>query len=169
MTIAVGSRTPSPPKEIVGLVADAVYRALREPVPATMYIPVTQFDDSRGPAPASVAVSVRSPGGSPALLARSVGAAISAENRDLALTFRRLSDQVNASLTQERVVAMLSGFFGGLALLPRDPATIVGASVVLAAVGALAGWLPAHRASRIDPAEVLRDSYNSLVFVVVNV
>ena len=35
----------------------------------------------------------------------------------LALTFLPLSDQVNASLTQERVDAMLSGFFGALALL----------------------------------------------------
>jgi ABC-type antimicrobial peptide transport system permease subunit len=43
-------------------------------------------------------------------------------------------------------------------LQPRDPVTIVGSAVVLAAVGALAGWLPAHRASRIDPAQVLRDS-----------
>jgi len=43
-------------------------------------------------------------------------------------------------------------------LEPRDPATLAGAAVVLAAVGAIAGWLPAHRASRIDPAEVLRDS-----------
>jgi ABC-type antimicrobial peptide transport system permease subunit len=40
---------------------------------------------------------------------------------------------------------------------PRDPVTLMGAVGVLAAVGALAGWLPAWRASRIDPAEVLRD------------
>jgi ABC-type antimicrobial peptide transport system permease subunit len=43
-------------------------------------------------------------------------------------------------------------------LEPRDPVTLVGAAVTLAAVGALAGWLPAYRASRIDPAAVLRDS-----------
>jgi len=228
--IGAGSRFVQPPREIVGVVADAVYRALREPIPATMYVPLAQFDDSRSPAPPSMSISVRSSTGSPALLARSVSAAIAEISPDLALTFRPLADQVNASLTQERVVAILSGFFGGLALLlaglglygvtsyavtrrkteigirmalgaapggvirlvlsrvsilvgigvivgagaslwasqfvttllyglePRDPVTLVQSAGVLAAVGALAGWLPAHRASRIDPAEVLRDS-----------
>jgi ABC-type antimicrobial peptide transport system permease subunit len=42
-------------------------------------------------------------------------------------------------------------------LEPRDPATLVGAAATLAAVGGLAGWLPAWRASRIDPAQVLRE------------
>ena len=41
-------------------------------------------------------------------------------------------------------------------LEPRDPATLFGAALVLSAVGGLAGWLPAWRASRTDPAEVLR-------------
>jgi ABC-type lipoprotein release transport system permease subunit len=35
---------------------------------------------------------------------------------------------------------------------------LIGAAVTLAAVGAVAGWPPAWRASRIDPAEVLRES-----------
>jgi ABC-type antimicrobial peptide transport system permease subunit len=43
-------------------------------------------------------------------------------------------------------------------LEPRDPMTLIAASVTLAMVGALAGWLPARRAASIDPAEVLRDS-----------
>jgi putative ABC transport system permease protein len=43
-------------------------------------------------------------------------------------------------------------------LHPRDPQTLLGAAVMLAAVGALAGWLPAWRASRIEPAQVLRES-----------
>jgi predicted permease len=230
VSLTAGSPSAEAPREIVGLVSDAVYRSLREPVPPTMYVPLAQFDDSRRPAPASMSISVRPHSGAPAALARAVSTAILDVNRDLALTFRPLADQVNASLTQERIVALLSGFFGALALLlaglglygvtsyavtrrqteigirmalgaapggvvrlvlarvtllvaigvavgaglsvwaakfvatllyglqPRDPATIAAAAAVLAAVGALAGWLPAYRASRIDPAQVLRDA-----------
>ncbi len=97
-------------------------------------------------------------------------------NKDVAITFRMLSEQVNASLIQERIVAMLSGFFAGLALLlaglglygvtsyaalhglePRDPATLALAALVLSLIGAMAGWIPARRAARIDPARVLRE------------
>jgi putative ABC transport system permease protein len=42
-------------------------------------------------------------------------------------------------------------------LEPRDPLTLVAAVVVLAAIGAAAGWLPARRAARIDPARVLHE------------
>ncbi len=42
-------------------------------------------------------------------------------------------------------------------LTPRDPSTMVSAMLILVAVGAVAGWLPARRASRLDPARVLRD------------
>jgi ABC-type antimicrobial peptide transport system permease subunit len=56
-----------------------------------------------------------------------------------------------ASLWASRFVATL--LYG---LHPRDPRTFVGAVVVLATVAALAAWLPAWRASRIDPAVVLR-------------
>jgi predicted permease len=39
---------------------------------------------------------------------------------------------------------------------PRDPTTFVGAALMLIAVAAIAAWLPARRASRIDPVQVLR-------------
>ncbi|MGH9370420.1 MAG: ABC transporter permease [Vicinamibacterales bacterium] len=216
---------PTIDRQIVGYVKDAAYRSLREPVPPTMYIPLAQ---EREP-PSFTSVSVRATGGSPALLTKSLAAALAPVHRDLAMTFRPLADQVNAALTQERIVAMLSGFFGGLALLlaglglygvtsyavsrrrieigirmalgaapegvvrlvlrrvailvtlgiivgglvslwagrfvttllyglqPRDPLTLVAAALVLGVIGALAGWIPARRASRIDPATVLRE------------
>jgi predicted permease len=42
-------------------------------------------------------------------------------------------------------------------LTPRDPLTLVAAALVLATIGAVSGWLPAWRASKIDPARVLRE------------
>jgi ABC-type antimicrobial peptide transport system permease subunit len=167
--------------------------------------------------------------GSPAALAKSVASSIASVNPQLAVTFRPLEDQVNDSLARERVMAMLGGFFGGVALLlaalglygvttyavarrrleigirialgaapagvvrlvlsrvtmlvaigvvagvgvsvwastfvgsllfglaPRDPLTMTGAVAVLVGVGGFAGWLPAWRASRIDPTDVLRE------------
>jgi ABC-type antimicrobial peptide transport system permease subunit len=38
----------------------------------------------------------------------------------------------------------------------RDPGTLVLVSALLVAAGALAAWLPAREASRVDPATVLR-------------
>jgi ABC-type antimicrobial peptide transport system permease subunit len=213
--------------EIVGVVADAVYFSLRETVHPTVYTPLGQFYFSPAVLP-SMSLNVRSTAPSPAALTKSVADAIQSVNPHLAFTFQSLSDQVGASLTQERLIAMLAASFGGLALLlaglglygvtsyavsirlpeigirmalgaaparvvrlvlgriavliglgviagggaslwlsplvasllyglePRDPLTLAGAIATLTAVGALAGWLPARRASRIDPAIVLR-------------
>jgi putative ABC transport system permease protein len=58
-----------------------------------------------------------------------------------------------ASLWASRFVSAL--LYGGE---PYDPATIAGAIGTLTAVGILAGWLPARRASQIDPMRVLRES-----------
>jgi putative ABC transport system permease protein len=41
---------------------------------------------------------------------------------------------------------------------PRDPLTFAAAVATLVIVAAVAGWLPARRASRIDPAEALREA-----------
>jgi ABC-type antimicrobial peptide transport system permease subunit len=39
---------------------------------------------------------------------------------------------------------------------PRDPIVIAGVSLLLAGTALLASWLPARRATRIDPMIVLR-------------
>ena len=53
---------------------------------------------------------------SPARLNRSIDAAIGNVDPDLTLQFKPLAEQVDAAMTQERLVAVLSGFFGMLAL-----------------------------------------------------
>jgi ABC-type antimicrobial peptide transport system permease subunit len=60
---------------------------------------------------------------------------------------------VGISAWATRFVATL--LFG---LETRDPLTFVATSVTLVIVGTVAAWLPAYRASRLDPAAVLRDS-----------
>jgi ABC-type antimicrobial peptide transport system permease subunit len=50
----------------------------------------------------------------------------------------------------------LSGLLFGVT--SSDPVTFAGMLVILTAVAALAGYLPARRASRIDPMEALRIS-----------
>jgi ABC-type antimicrobial peptide transport system permease subunit len=41
-------------------------------------------------------------------------------------------------------------------LSPRDPATLVAVSIVLGTIALLASYLPARRATRIDPVTALR-------------
>jgi predicted permease len=100
------------PKTIIGIVGDAVYSSVRESPPATIYVPLAQWDvPSRG-----VTVSVRPLTGPPAALSRSVLAALNRVDADLTFISRPFSDQFSALLIQEQLLAVLSGFFGALAL-----------------------------------------------------
>jgi putative ABC transport system permease protein len=51
-----------------------------------------------------------------------------------------------------------SGFLQGFAVgvSPRDPSILIGVPAILAAVMLAACWLPARRASRVDPIRALR-------------
>jgi putative ABC transport system permease protein len=52
------------------------------------------------------------------------------------------------------VARFLRTFLFGVA--PQDPVTLASASVLLIAIAALASWIPAQRAARLDPASALR-------------
>jgi predicted permease len=216
-------------KTIVGVVGDTIYSSLREAPQAIMYLPLAQYD-LPVPVNAFINITVRAAAGSPATLAAGVNAALASVDRNLTARSSTLDVQVNDSLRQERILAMLTGSFAALALLlaglglygvtayavarrrteigirmalgavqanvvrlvvsrlarlvsigvvagtaaslwlsrfvasllyglePGDPMSLLGAVVVLGAVGMTAALLPAVRASRIDPAAVLRES-----------
>ena len=52
------------------------------------------------------------------------------------------------------VARFLRAFLFGVAA--TDPVTLSGASATLLAIAALASWVPARRAARIDPVDALR-------------
>jgi ABC-type antimicrobial peptide transport system permease subunit len=58
---------------------------------------------------------------------------------------------VPVTLAGQRLISNM--LFG---LRPTDPLTLVGATVILLIVAAIAGYLPARRASRVDPMVALR-------------
>jgi predicted permease len=220
-----GGNKLSDPIEIIGIVKDAKYATLREDAPPTAYRAMSQ-DAAPG---TSINFEVRAAAGSPTVATSAVRSAIADVNRDISLQFTTLATQIDESLSRERLLATLSGFFGALALLlamiglygvmsynvarrrneigirmalgaeqsrvlrmilrevailigfglaiglaaaiattrfvesflygvkPNDPWTVSLAACILALVAALAGFLPARRASRLDPMTALRE------------
>jgi predicted permease len=101
------------PYEIVGVVKDSRNQTLREPDTRTIYLPVAQKRDRLG----RLTLAVRAEG-NPADLTHAVSSAVRALGPDIFLAnIATLSERVDQSLVQERLVATLSLFFGLLALL----------------------------------------------------
>jgi len=98
--------------EIVGVVGDAKYLSLREKTPRTLYQPCFQDDLPWGPA---VFVRTSLP---VSAIAGPLGKVVRSLDRNVVLNrIGSLSQQVEQSLIRERMIALLSSFFGLLALL----------------------------------------------------
>jgi predicted permease len=98
--------------EVVGIVADTKYGSLREDTRELLYLPMTQSGWNRP----GLNVELRTDGAAASLIptVEAVSAAVSPR---ISLEFTTLAGQVASSLSRERLLATLSGFFGGLALL----------------------------------------------------
>jgi predicted permease len=110
-------RAPAAPCAIVGVTSDLVFGPLRAGARPVIYFPLSQSSGMVPPGRTTVAVSVRSAAGSPAALAPAVAGALTGVSRRLSFSYRPLEQDVAAALSRERLLAALSGFFAGLALM----------------------------------------------------
>jgi putative ABC transport system permease protein len=214
----------SAPIEVVGVVGDAKYSSLDEEPPPTIYRPAMQVE-AFGSAYSFEVRSAKPPAVVAAAVRRTLAAVAPAATYELT----SLSEQLARTLGRPRVLAMLSGFFGALALLlamiglygtlaytvtrrraeiglrmalgaaagrvlrsivgeagrlvvagiavgalvtvaatrwlaaflygvtPTDPRSLAAAAALLALTGLGAALLPALRATRVQPSEILRE------------
>jgi ABC-type antimicrobial peptide transport system permease subunit len=80
---------------------------------ATMYVPLAQIQ----PLGETVILTINADRSQRATVEREVAAALARTEPAIAFVFRTFDQFIDARITQERLIAMLSSFFGGLALL----------------------------------------------------
>jgi predicted permease len=114
-TFQIGSAPSAKPPtyEVVGLVKDTKYTSLREPFEPIAFLPASQ---ERRPLE-YVNVVLRSSSESGTLSTRSVTEAVNRIEPNTVVLLQSFRAQIADSLVRERLVAMLSGFFGGVAAL----------------------------------------------------
>lgn len=99
--------------QVVGVARDAKYRTLRDVPPATIYLPMAQ---NPNPMPMAGTYELRF-SGSPSAIVSGVKDAVREVDPRISLEFHFLSAQIGVAMMQERLVAILAGFFGVLALI----------------------------------------------------
>jgi putative ABC transport system permease protein len=226
-TIETGPGEPAPMYHIIGVARDTKYLELREDFQPLAFLALSQ-DDRQGPFVTKETLLIRSRAPLTSLVPAVKRAVTEVDPRILG-DFQSMTSQVDKTLMRERLMAMLSGFFGGLAALlatiglygvmsytvarrrneigirmalgaerrdvvgmvmreaatllaaglavggalaigaartanallfglkPSDPATLAISIAGLAFVAMCASYVPALRASRLEPTEALRD------------
>jgi len=112
-TVRIGLSNGDRRYEIVGMVADSAYTSPRDGMMAIMYVPLAQVE----PLGETVILTINAARGRRAAVEREVAAALTRTEPAIGFVFRTFDQFIAATVTQERLVAMLSSFFGGLALL----------------------------------------------------
>ena len=98
--------------QIVGIVKDSKYDSLREETFAQAFLPIAQIPEGDEQENFEVRTIAQ-----PSVVIPAVQEAVGSVNKAIPIEIRTLAGQVDDSLVQERLLATLSVFFGGLALL----------------------------------------------------
>jgi putative ABC transport system permease protein len=106
-----------PRYEIVGVAADAVYTTPRDGMVPTMYVPLAQREPREWNSWRNAVLTIKAVSGQRALVERDVATALTQADPTLVFISGTFDQMLVATMTQERLVAMMSGFFGALALL----------------------------------------------------
>jgi predicted permease len=103
---------PSTVYEIVGVIPDTQYNDLRDETPPMTFAPATQF-----PAQGPWMVMMIHSNAPPAAISATIKRRLVNRHPDVVMEFSDFQKQIRDGLTPERLMAMLSGFFGVLAAL----------------------------------------------------
>jgi predicted permease len=108
-----GSHSVNQPLEIIGVVQNAKYDSLAQDFLSTAYFPLAQMSAAVGEDTIFEIRTATAPGA----LIPAVRDAMAGINKSASLKFTTLKQQADDSVLQEHLMAVLSGFFGSLALL----------------------------------------------------
>ncbi|HEV2205731.1 MAG TPA: ABC transporter permease [Candidatus Acidoferrales bacterium] len=100
------------PLEIIGVVQNAKYDTLTQEFLSTAYFPLAQIGDGGQDTTFEIRTAM-----TPGALIPGVRDAMASVNKSASLEFTTLKQQADDSVLQEHLMAVLSGFFGTLALL----------------------------------------------------
>jgi predicted permease len=106
--------------QIVGVVRDARYRGMRDPIPPVAYVPFHSIDDSKGPGATigGATFIVRTATANPLALASILRREVARAQPEFRVSNVRTQEEINQSLTvRERLMAALAMFFAAVALL----------------------------------------------------
>ena len=98
--------------EIVGVVSDASLYDIRERASPTVYLPSTQYGEIMGWSQLMLRTKV-----APAAMAKAVRQSVDSLGHEYVAKTHMVVETIDRSILRERIFAVLSAFFGGLALL----------------------------------------------------